>query len=317
MSYSYVPRALDGGTGVVVRNMTFDKFADTIGGGTALRATNGWLVDNISMQYNHGCALGVAGTAGTVVRNSRLHNNGQLGYCGSPRGALFLNNEVDHNNFLGIDAPWGGGGGKFTQSVNVTVANNNVHNNNGNGIWFDLDSTGATIKGNRATNNSGRYGAGNGITYESSCYGTIISNVSSGNGMAGIQLRASHHSTVGGVGLGNAVAGNHIAGIRILVDRTGTQRNCGAITGSYNRIMNNSVSMPKGSSLNGVLNWKPGVARGNTFTGNDYHMPSGACSFRRWRWWDGSQIQSVPFWGTGKTWRGTFNQDLGPAGTCQ
>jgi hypothetical protein len=299
----------------VVRNVTFDKFASTVGGTSVLRAANNWLVDNISMQYNHGCAIAVTGTAGTVVRNSRFHNNGQFGYCGSPRGALFLNNEVDRNNFLGIKAPWGGGGGKFTHSVNVTMANNIVHNNNGNGIWLDMDSKGAIIRGNRSTNNSGRYGAGNGITYEASCYGTIVSNVSSGNGMAGIQLRASHHDTVGGAGLGNTVAGNHLAGIRILVDRTGSQRNCGAIAGSYNRIINNSVSMPRGSSLNGVLNWKPGVARGNTFTGNDYHMPS--CSARRWRWWDGTQIQSVPFWGSGKTWRGTFNQDLGPGGTCQ
>jgi hypothetical protein len=316
MSYSYVPHALAGGTGVVVRNMTFDKYANTVGGVSVLRATNNWLVDDIAMQYSHGCAIALAGTTGTVVRNSRFHNNGQFGYCGSPRGALFANNEVDHNNFLGIRATWGGGGGKFTNSVNVTVANNYVHNNNGNGIWLDFDSRGAIIKGNRSTKNSGKYGGGNGITYEVSCYGAILSNVSSGNGMAGIQLRNSHHNTVGGAGIGNSVSNNVIAGIRVIADQSGTQRNCGAVTGNYNRIMNNSITMPRGASLNGVQNWKPGVARGNSFTGNDYHMP-GTCSPRRWWWWDGRELLRVPFWGTGKTWRGTFKQDLAPGGTCQ
>src|SRR5207249_1420500 len=155
MSYSYVPRALDGGTGVVLRDMTFDKFASPAGGPKTVRAGTDWLVDNIAIQYTHGCAMGVDGTSGTVVQNSRFHDNGQLGYCGSPNGARIQNNEVDHNNFVGIKGPWGGGGGKLTQTLNTTVANNNVHDNNGNGIWFDMDSKGNVITGNTSTNNSG------------------------------------------------------------------------------------------------------------------------------------------------------------------
>jgi parallel beta-helix repeat protein len=317
MSYSFVPRALDGGTGVVVKNITFDKFASPAGGAKTVRAGTGWLVENIAMQYNHGCAMGVDGTSGTVVQNSRFHDNGQLGYCGSPTGAKFQNNEVDHNNFLGIKAPWGGGGGKFTDSVGVTVANNNVHDNKGNGIWFDLDSKGAVITGNITTNNSGIYGAGSGITYEISCYGTILGNTSSGNGMAGIQLRSSHDNVIGAVGEGNNVANNQIAGIRIIVDRSGTQSHCGAINGSNNRIAQNNVTMPSGTSINGVQNFKPYVASANSFIGNDYHMPSGGCSAARWAWWTGGSASvNVPFRSSGASWQGTFKQDLATGGTC-
>jgi parallel beta-helix repeat protein len=316
MAYSFVQGGLSGGTGVVVRNLTLDKFAGPVGGTATLRAGAGWLVDSVAMQYNHGCAIGLVG-AGTVVQHSRFHDNGEFGYCARATGAKFMFNEVDHNNFLGVRATWGGGGGKFSHSVNVTVAYNNVHDNKGNGIWFDLDSTGNFITGNTATNNSGIYGAGNGITYEISCNGTIDGNTSSRNGMAGIQLRNSHHNVVGAVGKGNTVANNRIAGIRIMVDRSGTQRNCGAINGSNNRIAQNSVTMPSGSSLNGVQDYKPYVAKSNGFSGNDYHLPSGGCAAARWWWWDGSQILKVPFAGTGKTWRGTFKQDLLPDGSCQ
>jgi hypothetical protein len=317
MAYSYLQGAIAGGSGVIVRNLTIDKYANTVGDTATLRAGTGWLVDNIAMQYNHGCAIALVGSSGTVVQNSRFHDNGQLGYCGRTNGAIFRNNEVDHNNFLAINAPWGGGGGKFVHSNNVTVANNRVHDNRGNGIWFDLDSKGGVITGNTSTNNSGIYGAGNGITYEVSCYATILGNTSSGNGMAGIQLRASHHSTVGAIGQGNTVANNHIAGIRIIVDRSGKQWNCGSIQGSYNRFAYNNVTMPSGTSINGVQNFKGYVARYNVFTANDYHMPSLGCSARRWRWWSGTQLLSVHYAGSGATWPGTFKQDPGPAGSCQ
>jgi parallel beta-helix repeat protein len=319
MSYSYVPRAIGGsGTGVVVKDMTFDKFASPVGGAKTIRAGTGWLVDNVVMQYNHGCAIGLDGTSGTVVQNSRFHDNGQLGYCGTSTGAKFQNNEVDHNNFLGVNGPWGGGGGKFTQSVNVTVANNNVHDNNGNGIWFDMDSKGGVISGNTATNNSGIYGAGNGITYEISCWGTIVGNVSTGNGMSGIQLRSSHDTTIGGSGQGNTIANNKIAGMRVIVDRSGTQPHCGAITGSNNRFTANTVTMPSGTSLNGVQNFKPYTANGNVFSANHYYMPSGGCKATRWTWWNGSSSINAPFVATtGTTWQGSFRQDVGPGGTCQ
>jgi hypothetical protein len=258
------------------------------------------------------------GTSGTVVQNSRFHDNGQLGYCGSPTGARFQNNEVDHNNFLGIKGPWGGGGGKLTESVSVTVANNNVHDNNGNGIWFDMDSKGAVITGNTSTNNSGIYGGGNGITYEISCLGTILGNTSSGNGMSGIQLRSTHDTTIGASGQGNTVANNKIAGIRVIVDRSGTQARCGSITGSNNRFSYNSVTMPSGTSLNGVQNFKPYIAQGNVFSYNHYYMPSGGCKATRWTWWDGSQSLNIPYTASsGKTWPGTFKEDPGPGGTCQ
>jgi parallel beta-helix repeat protein len=64
------------------------------------------------------------------------------------------------------------------------------------------------VTGNTVSNNSGIYGAGNGITIEVSCNATINSNVASGNYLAGIQVRNSHDVNVGAVGAGNTVSGS-------------------------------------------------------------------------------------------------------------
>jgi parallel beta-helix repeat protein len=210
-----------------------------------------------------------------------------------------------------------GGGGKFWKTRNITVTNNNIHHNNGNGIWFDGDSKDNTVSGNTSTNNTGIYGAGNGITYEVSCGATILSNVSSGNAMAGIQLNDAHGNIVGAAGAGNTVSNNKLYGIRVVAGRTGTNTLCGAVSASNNHVNYNTITMPIGTSWTGVQRVSPAVANGNTFSGNDYHMPLATdCSTTtRWKWWDGSAMHSVKFSGTG-TWQATYRQDLSPDGSC-
>jgi parallel beta-helix repeat protein len=145
------------------------------------------------------------------------------------------------------------------------------------------------VTGNTVSNNSGIYGAGNGITIEVSCNATINSNVASGNYLAGIQVRNSHDVNVGAVGAGNTVSGSVKFGIRVVADKTGTQTRCGAITASNNHVIGNDISMPVGTSWTGVQRVSPAVANGDTFSENHYHMPLATdyTTGLRWKWWDG------------------------------
>ena len=66
------------------------------------------------------------------------------------------------------------------ESTNVTFRNNFVHHNQGDGIWYDSDNTGALIEGNRVEDN-----ARNGIFYEASIGAIIRNNTIRRNGDTG------------------------------------------------------------------------------------------------------------------------------------
>jgi hypothetical protein len=317
LEYSYIPGAMGSASGVVIKDMTFTKFADTANSGAVVTVGNSSTIDNVRLTNNHACAVGLVGVTGSVVRNSRLDHSGDGSFCGTSTGATFTNNEVDHNNVLGFTANYDGGAGKFWNVQNITVTNNHFHDNNGNGIWFDGDSRGALIAGNTTTNNIGIYGGGNGITFEISCNATITGNVSSGNALSGIQINDSHNNTVGAVGAGNTVSGNLTFGIRIVASRSGSHPLCGAVSASNNHVNDNAVTMPAGTSWTGVQRVSPGVAGGNTFSGNHYHMPllAECTTALRWKWWNGATQFSLKFSGTG-AWQAAYKQDLAPGGTC-
>jgi parallel beta-helix repeat protein len=227
-------------------------------------------------------------------------------------------NEIDHNNLLGFDALWQAGGAKFTDATNLTVVGNEVHENFGPGLWFDSDSTGISVVENTVAGSSEVYGNGNGIMYEISCNAKIASNRVTGNDDAGIFLSNSHDVTVGGPGAGNTVSDNGEYGVRVLADaRTEVQSNCGSeLTVDNIVVKQNAISMLAGDSVNGVQRVAPAIAVAIFFSGNDYRMPPGGCSDTRWKWWDGTTMNTVPFSGGGTTWQGTFLQDLAPGGRC-
>jgi Right handed beta helix region len=321
IEYSYVQHAVvASASGVVVQDMTIARYANTAQTAAVLVAANGWVVNNIRATANHGCAVSVIGN-GTVVKNSRLDNNGQEGFCGAGSvSAQFTNNEVDRNNLLKFFLE--GGGGKFGRTSSMTISGNNFHDNDGRGLWLDIDNVNTFISGNTASHNLafGRTLDGDGILVEISCYVTVVGNVATGNQGGGIDISSSHDVIVGTTSNPNRVTvpADGQFGIRILANgRAGTTPNCGLkADAKNNHVTGNSITMPAGASYNGVFQMYSSVVSGNSFQANDYHMPSGGCSAARWKWWDGSLSADVPFRGSGKSWQGTFKQDLATSGTC-
>jgi hypothetical protein len=318
IEYSWVPRAFEGGTGVVIEQLAINGYANTAALGAVVRAGTGWTVDGIHMENNHACAIALVGDEGTLVQRSRFVRNGQEGACGSSTGAAFMNNEVAHNNTLGFDGLWEAGGTKFVHSTDLRVIGNHVHDNNGAGLWFDIDNAGVLIEGNRVERNTDLYENGNGIMYEISCDARIETNVVTRNAAAGIFLSNSHDVTVGGPEAGNRVVDNSDYGIRLLADdRTDMQSNCGSQLHIRNVLVTgNEIRMAGTTSLNGLQRVAPALVDNVKFVGNRYHMPPSACSHRRWKWWNGSIMNTVRFTGPGPTWQRAFGQDPAPGGRC-
>ena len=327
VEYSFVPQAIVGlvDKGVTVQNLRITKYANAAKEGAALVAGPSWLVKRVDINATHSCAISMPGS-GFIVRRSHLHHNGQFGFCagGGSANGLFADNEVDHNNTLGFGGTVGGGGGKFTGTRNLTITGNNVHDNNGTGIWLDADNRDAVVSGNRSSNNTDIYDGGDGIKIEVSCDVTVSDNTTSGNGRGGIHINNSQRILVGGSRSGNTVSVPPGGAFGIALHAGGRETGgdglqCGPGSQAStidNRVIANDITMPhRVAAWNGLRRgFGNAEVHGNRFSGNRYHVP--ACSAERWKWWDGETMVTVPFSGGGMSWQG-FGQDPSPQGTCR
>lgn len=215
--YAFVGSADD----VSIQNLKIEKYATPAQEG-AIQAQSplegergdGWLIEDVEVTGIHG--VGVRTGDATIVRNSNLHHNGQMGITVSGGvDVLIEGNEIAHNNIAGFNWEWEAGGGKFTESVALVVRDNYAHDNDGPGLWTDIDARDTVYEGNVVADNSGP-----GIFHEISFAAVISGNTVTGNGFgkpdwlwgAGILIAASSDVVV----LNNDVAGNAdgIAGIQ-------------------------------------------------------------------------------------------------------
>ena len=138
---------------------------------------SGWVIDHLDIRYGHG--VGIECDAFTM-RNSHVHHNGQMGMGGHGQHILIEGNEVDHNNIAGYDDGWEGGGSKFAAGSNGTehgiMRGNDVHDNNGAGLWCDINCYDWTIENNHVWHNRAQ-----GIFYEISHTCKVLNNTLEGN----------------------------------------------------------------------------------------------------------------------------------------
>ena len=79
---------------------------------------------------------------GTIVRNSFIHHNGELGIaggqadCSRAKGIVLENSELSYNNTAGYNWGWEAGR-QWVHTDGLIVRNNYVHDNYGNGLWTD------------------------------------------------------------------------------------------------------------------------------------------------------------------------------------
>jgi len=134
---------------VTIRNLAIRNMPQW-GIATAYGANSYWKID-----YNEisGARIGISFPDYSTVSNNFIHHNSQYGFSGyQTTGSVVQNNEVSHNE-LCLCHPGDGGASKLFGTTNDSVIGNYIHDNGGNGIWFDTDNTGVLVKGNTVSVN--------------------------------------------------------------------------------------------------------------------------------------------------------------------
>jgi len=156
---------------VLVTNLIVEKYAApaqmaAISGSN----TTNWVVQNNIVQLNHGGGIQLGHNM--HVLNNYVVNNGQIGISGIGDNIIVEWNDIGRNNYAGYNPGWEAGGTKFVLTDNLMVRHNYVYDNNGPGLWTDIDNINTTYDSNLVMNNVGM-----GIFHEISYAVTISNNV--------------------------------------------------------------------------------------------------------------------------------------------
>lgn len=175
---SYRPFAF-GGTagGVTVQNLTVENYAcaDQQGAIGDHAEGKGWEITDNEVRWNHGVGVAMP-PDGELLRNF-IHHNGEMGIGAGAGSGTAAHNEIAFNVWNGTDCEWECGGAKWAEVTEWIVQDNYVHDNQGDGLWADINSRQMLFEDNRIENNL--YA---GISYEISNSAVISHNTFKGNG---------------------------------------------------------------------------------------------------------------------------------------
>lgn len=199
---------------VVVRDLSFTHSNTTAvsQAGAVTLAGSQITLDRLQVTRMDGNCVDVTGQA-VIVQDIVASACGMVGLKVRGKGNRIVRNVLSHNNTRGFNKWWEAGGAKFVGDGGLSgseVANNVVHSNHGDGLWFDWKNS-----DNRVHDNLVAYNEGMGIHYEASEGARISDNIVFGNGQRGIYLPNSSRSTLEG----NLVFANGLEGIAIVDER--------------------------------------------------------------------------------------------------
>lgn len=310
-----------GGSNVKIRNLIVEKYMNAYQA-PAVEGVGqtGWQVIDSTIRWTHGMGLKV--NSGGLASNCQVQGHGNLGIGG---GGTFTVEycEVFDNNAMrvksGDDA-----GSKFVFSTGAQIHDNWFHDNNGVGLWADINNTNPQYTWNLCERNEAI-----GIFHEINFGGLIADNLSRGNG-----LNYGNFSPAGGgilVGTStdtevtrNSVVDNRGGGIWGTRDpRAGTNSFAGWPLWELTNlnVHDNLIVMHSGLGggtsndiCTGIQDYKDGLgavspAANNRFQNNTYMVPSPAGNF--WYWTGGprnwASWQSIPQDSTGTATSDTAN----------
>lgn len=299
---------------ITIQNMVVEKFASQIQFGAigkqAPPAIDGWKVIDNEIRLNHGS--GVTLTLNGLIDKNYIHDNGHLGGkivgVSSGGSSVDLNVNISGNVIAGNNAAYvkrgfEAGGVKIgNHPKKVTVTNNCVYNNNGNGLWTDVQASNVIYRANTVFNNNGQ-----GIFYEISTQGTIEDNFVGGNfrsgdsggngGLYGSQIFISTSSNTvvrnnkvwvgrdlngdGVLGAGDSGTGNGIGIIwqnRLSHDPNANARGNTAYGNEVTFLSSNGSNGLKGSAPEGTFAGGDEIynlTTGSRFYNNTYHSRDG------------------------------------------
>ncbi len=285
---SMLPHAFSGSAkNVTIRGLTIEKYADIAGDGAiqghsdAGQPSSGWVVQKNTVRSNHG--MGIRLSNGMQVLSNTVTDNGQMGLGGGGSNILVEGNEIARNNYAGYNYGWEAGGTKFSFTKNLVVRNNYVHDNNGPGLWTDIENVNALYEQNRTSGNKVA-----GILHEISHDAVIRNNTIENDGFAapgktspwyggGIVLTASDNVEVYGNTVTNCM--NGIVGLQ--PNRQGKNGNAYLLRNIYvhDNIVTQSQGIAAGIIRSDRLDNSVFTSAGNRFSNNTFHLadPSAKC----------------------------------------
>ena len=142
-------------------------------GAIDLQGTDGWVLDGLLVEGNHGYGIRVG--KNTTITNSLVTDNGHIGIGGAvdETSLTVVGNEISHNAWLGVQPGFEAGGLKVTWTVGAEVTHNYVHDNGSKGLWFDGYNVDATIAYNRIER-SGQTGILYEISYDAAIHNNVV-----------------------------------------------------------------------------------------------------------------------------------------------
>jgi hypothetical protein len=273
--------------GITISNVTVEKFASAAQQG-AIHAREGrdWIIEKCQVRLNSGAGISVG--SGSRVRNCDVERNGQIGIEGNGRDIRIENNRVHSNNIYGFDPAWEAGGVKIAECEGVVFSENHVSDNDGPGLWCDIDCRNVVYERNLVENNRHI-----GILHEISFKAVIRDNVVRHNGRgdrswfwgADITLAASQDVTV----TGNTITVDPGGCGVVLIDQGRRSENGRLYRTQDNIVRANDMTFEGaacagGTSDTGADSENFGIiSRGNNrFDGNTYRVPGGEGSRFVW-----------------------------------
>jgi parallel beta-helix repeat protein len=162
---------------------------------------SGVTVSGNTLSETHGGVVGLFHGSNLKILRNDISHGGQIGVTMSGvTDSLVQGNRIHENNFRkDFNAGWEAGGMKSTHATHLSMDNNEVYLNRGPGLWCDIECQDVTFSNNRVHDNEA-----NGISYEISHAARIYGNVVWNNGWgfhswgwgAGIMIQNSDHSEV-------------------------------------------------------------------------------------------------------------------------
>ena len=172
--FSVTPFAFAGDAeGVLLQDIVIEKYASPAQHGAVdFPKGRNWELRNVIARWNHGVGARV-GPGARIVGGS-FSNNGQLGIGGGSGGDILIENvEIAYNNYAGFSAGWEAGGTKFIRVNGLVVRRACVHNNDGPGLWTDIDNINVEFADNLVFDNKGD-GIKHEISYDARIYGNTV-----------------------------------------------------------------------------------------------------------------------------------------------
>ena len=138
-----------------VIGLTFRHTANDGQMGAVCAGTEGSILEAITVEWTNGSGFLIAGN-NHIVRGVTAQYNGMSGirgiYCD---GCLLEYATSRYNNWKGYYRLWESGGGKWLYTTRSTFRNLHFHDNEGPGLWLDMDNFDNVIEQSRFDGNRG------------------------------------------------------------------------------------------------------------------------------------------------------------------